>query len=216
MSDFKIKNAEFVMSFVNKEKPPVQTTMEIAMVGRSNVGKSSLINCICNNNKLARTSSTPGKTRQINFFSVNKGEFYLVDLPGYGFAKAPKTEKAAWGELMESYLSSGRLTHIFLLLDIRHEPTEEDKQMFAWIVYYGIPFTVIATKADKIARSKQKQTANRIAKAVGAPPYGIAFSSETNTGREEITARIGSILTDAIDRSDENSSQSDPDGEAAE
>ena len=202
MSDFRIKNAEFVMSFVNKEKPPVQTTMEIAMVGRSNVGKSSLINCICNNAKLARTSATPGKTRQINFFSVNKGEFYLVDLPGYGFAKAPKSEKAAWGELMESYLSSGRLTHIFLLLDVRHDPTAEDKQMFAWIVYYGIPFTVIATKADKIAKSKAKTEANRIAKAVGAPPYAIPFSAETRMGKDEITARIESILNDARDRAE--------------
>lgn len=202
MSDFRIKNAEFVMSFVNKEKPPVQTTMEIAMVGRSNVGKSSLINCICNNAKLARTSATPGKTRQINFFSVNKGEFYLVDLPGYGFAKAPKSEKAAWGELMESYLSSGRLTHIFLLLDVRHDPTAEDKQMFAWIVYYGIPFTVIATKADKIAKSKTKNEANRIAKAVGAPPYAIPFSAETRMGKDEITARIESILNDARDRAE--------------
>ena len=202
MSDFRIKNAEFVMSFVNKEKPPVQTTMEIAMVGRSNVGKSSLINCICNNAKLARTSATPGKTRQINFFSVNRGEFYLVDLPGYGFAKAPKSEKAAWGELMESYLSSGRLTHIFLLLDVRHDPTAEDKQMFAWIVYYGIPFTVIATKADKIAKSKTKNEANRIAKAVGAPPYAIPFSAETRMGKDEITARIESILNDARDRAE--------------
>lgn len=197
MSDFTIKNASFVTSLVKNDTPPEKTKMEIAMVGRSNVGKSSLINCICNNGKLARTSSTPGKTRQINFFSINKGEFYLVDLPGYGFARAPKSEKAAWGELMESYLSSGRLTHIFLLLDIRHDPTEEDKQMFNWIVYYGIPFTVIATKADKIAKSKVKQEANRVAKLLGAPPYAIAFSAENRTGKAEITARIGSILNDS-------------------
>ena len=195
--DFRIKNAEFVMSFVNKEKAPAPSVMEIAMAGRSNVGKSSLINCICNNSKLAQTSATPGKTRQINFFSINRGQFYLVDLPGYGFAKAPKSEKAAWGELMESYLSSKRLSHIFLLLDIRHEPTQEDMQMFAWIVYYGIPFTVIATKADKIAKSKTKQEANKVAKAVGAPPYGIPFSAETRMGKDEVTARIASILEDA-------------------
>lgn len=202
MSDFTIKNASFVMSYANKERPPEQTTMEIAMVGRSNVGKSSLINCICNNSKLARTSSTPGKTRQINFFSVNKGDFYLVDLPGYGFAKAPKSEKAAWGELMESYLASGRLTHIFLLLDIRHEPTAEDRQMFEWIVYFGIPFTVIATKADKLPRSKQKQEANKVAKQVGAPPFAIAFSSESKLGKEEVIDRIGSILSDVKERNE--------------
>lgn len=204
MSDFTIKNASFVMSYANKEKPPVQTNMEIAMVGRSNVGKSSLINCICNNSKLARTSSTPGKTRQINFFSVNKGEFYLVDLPGYGFAKAPKGEKAAWGELMETYLSSGRLTHIFLLLDIRHEPSQEDRQMFDWIVYYGIPFTVIATKADKLPKSKQRQSANKIAKQVGAPPFAIPFSSESKIGKEEVIARLGSILDDIKERGSES------------
>lgn len=206
MSDFTIKNATFVTSLAGREGAPVQNKMEIAMVGRSNVGKSSLINCICNNGKLARTSSTPGKTRQINFFSINSGEFYLVDLPGYGFAKAPKSEKAAWGELMETYLSSGRLTHIFLLLDIRHEPTQEDKQMFQWIVYYGIPFTVIATKADKIAKSKQKQAANAVAKHVGAPPFAIPFSAEAKTGKSEIISKIGSILSDILERKNTDAS----------
>lgn len=203
MSDFAIKKATFVTSLVGGDRPPEEQMMEIAMVGRSNVGKSSLINCICNNGKLARTSSTPGKTRQINFFNINGGDFYLVDLPGYGFAKASKTEKATWGELMETYLSSGRLTHIFLLIDIRHEPTQEDKQMFQWIVYYGIPFTVIATKADKLAKSKQKSEANKMAKLLGAPPFAIPFSAETKVGKEEIIKRIGGILNDITSRLEE-------------
>ena len=166
------------------------------MVGKSNVGKSSLINSLCNNFKLARISSSPGKTRLINFFRINDA-FHLVDLPGYGFAKAPKTEQEKWGRLMEDYLSSGLLTHIFMLIDIRHAPTAEDKQMFEWILYYGIPFTLIATKADKLARSKRKQAANAAAKLLGAPPYAIPYSAENAEGRAEVYARIGAILADA-------------------
>lgn len=144
MEPFAIKQATFLTSVgLGTPYPPaVDTGVEIAMVGKSNVGKSSLINSLCNNFKLARVSSSPGKTRLINYFLINR-EFYLVDLPGYGFAKAPKTEQQKWGQLMESYLSSGRVTHIFLLLDIRHAPTAEDKQMFQWILYYGVPFTLV-------------------------------------------------------------------------
>ena len=211
MDSFNIKNAVFVTSLVNNDKLPEKKAMEIAMVGRSNVGKSSLINCICNNKKLARTSSMPGKTRQINYFDINNGDFYLVDLPGYGFAKASKTEKASWGELMETYLSCGRLTHIFLLLDIRHEPSVEDKQMFQWIIYYNIPFTVIATKADKISKSKQKSEANKVAKQVGAPSYAIPFSSETKIGKEAIIERIGSIYSDSILCEKENTDEENND-----
>ena len=173
-----------------------ESGVQIAMVGKSNVGKSSLINSLCNNFKLARISASPGKTRLINFFRINDS-FHLVDLPGYGFAKAPKTEKEKWGQLMEDYLSSGRLTHIFMLIDIRHAPTAEDKQMFEWIIYYGVPFTLIATKSDKLARSKRQQAANIAAKLLGAPPYAIPYSSENAEGREEVLKRIGAILQDA-------------------
>ncbi|MBE5785482.1 MAG: YihA family ribosome biogenesis GTP-binding protein [Clostridiales bacterium] len=173
-----------------------ESGVQIAMVGKSNVGKSSLINSLCNNFKLARISASPGKTRLINFFRINDA-FHLVDLPGYGFAKAPKTEKEKWGQLMENYLSSGRLTHIFMLIDIRHAPTAEDKQMFEWIIYYGVPFTLIATKSDKLARSKRQQAANTAAKLLGAPPYAIPYSSENAEGREEVLKRIGAILQDA-------------------
>lgn len=202
MEDFTIKKAEFVTSVGLGGAYPPRDGVEIAIVGKSNVGKSSLINSLCNNYKLARTSSSPGKTRLINFFRLN-GAFYLVDLPGYGFAKAPKTEKAKWGELMEGYLAAGRLTHIFLLLDIRHAPTEDDKQMFRWILYYGVPFTLVATKSDKLARSKRAQAANAAAKLLGAPPAALAYSSQSAEGREALVARIGAVLGDAIARGED-------------
>jgi len=192
---FRIKQAEFVTSVGLGGNYPVKTDAEIAIVGKSNVGKSSLINSLCNNGKLAKTSQTPGKTRLINFFGINRS-FYLVDLPGYGFAKASKTEQQSWGALIETYLSSGRVDHIFMLLDIRHAPTIEDKQMFEWILYYGIPFTLVATKADKLARSKQQAAANAAAKALGAPPAALAYSSESGRGKDEMTFRLGQIVED--------------------
>ena len=194
--EFSVKQAEFLTSFGLGGACPERRGAEIAMVGKSNVGKSSLINSLCNNYKLARTSSSPGKTRLINFFLVNRS-FYLVDLPGYGFAKAPKTEKEKWGKLIEEYLSSGRLTHIFLLLDIRHAPTAEDRQMFAWILYYGVPFTLIATKSDKVAKSKRQQAANAAAKLLGAPPAAIPYSVETGEGKDALLEQIGRIVADA-------------------
>ena len=197
MEDFAIKKAEFVTSVGLGGAYPPHEGVEIAIVGKSNVGKSSIINSLCNNNKLARISASPGKTRLINFFKLN-GAFFLVDLPGYGFAKAPKTEKEKWGRLMESYLSAGRVTHIVLLLDIRHAPTEDDKQMFSWILYYNVPFTLVATKSDKLAKSKRALAANTAAKLLGAPPAAIAYSSESKEGREELMRRIGDIVNDAL------------------
>lgn len=195
MSEFTIKKAVFETSTGVGGKYPEQCGAEIAMVGKSNVGKSSLINSLCNNSKLARTSSTPGKTRLINFFKVNN-EFYIVDLPGYGFAKASKTEQKSWGSLIENYLSSGRLSHIFMLLDIRHPPTKEDKLMFRWILYYGVPFTLVATKADKLAKSKRTAAANLAAKLLGAPPFAVPFSSENKQGKDELIKRIGDIVAE--------------------
>ena len=194
MKDYRIKKAAFKTSAGAGDSYP--EGVQIAMVGRSNVGKSSLINSLCTNNKLARISSSPGKTRLINFFDINAGEFYLVDLPGYGYAKASKGEQAKWGELIETYLSSGKVTHIFMLIDIRHEPTEADRQMLQWIIYYNVPYTLIATKSDKLARSKRQQGANANAKLLGAPPYALPFSAETGEGREELLSRIGDILAD--------------------
>ena len=195
MQPFVIKQAEFVTSVGAGSAYPPPERAEIAIVGKSNVGKSSLITHLCNNKKLAKTSQTPGKTRLINFFLLNR-DFYLVDLPGYGFARASKTEQAGWGSLMEQYLSSGRVQHLFLLIDIRHAPTAEDRQMFEWVLYYGLPFTLIATKADKIAKSKRRQAANQAAKLLGAPPAAIPYSSESGDGKEAVLERIGQILQD--------------------
>ncbi len=199
---FNITNAKFVTSVgVGSELPPALNA-EIAIVGKSNVGKSSLINSLCNRNKLAKTSATPGKTRLINYFLLND-EFYLVDLPGYGFASAPKEEQIKWGKLMEDYLASGRVTHIYMLIDIRHEPTALDKQMFGYILYYGIPYTLIATKADKLARSKRRQAACSAAKLLGAPPYAVAYSSESGDGREELLERIDAVVHPAVGTEEE-------------
>lgn len=190
---FIIKTAEFVKSVGLGSELPEKLSAEIAVVGKSNVGKSSLINSLCGRNKLAKTSATPGKTRLINYFLLNN-EFYLVDLPGYGYAAAPKEEQQKWGSLMEGYLASGRVSHIYMLIDIRHEPTALDRQMFGYILYYGLPYTLIATKADKLSRSKRMQAACAAAKLLGAPPYAIAYSSETGDGREELLDRIEAVV----------------------
>lgn len=197
-NDFIIKQATFLTSAGATGDYPeaLPSGVEIAIVGKSNVGKSSLINSLCNNYKLARTSASPGKTRLINFFVINR-EFYLVDLPGYGFAKASKEEKKGWGDMMERYLSAERLTHIIMLLDIRHEPTQEDKQMFSYLLYYNIPFSIVATKADKIAKSKRKQAADKAAKLLGAPPSAIPYSAESGDGKAEVLRRIGEIIDDS-------------------
>lgn len=192
---FTIKQAEFVTSVGLGGGYPAERPMEIAIVGKSNVGKSSLINALCNNHKLAKTSSKPGKTRLINYFLLNR-EFYLVDLPGYGFAKASKQEQQSWGDLMESYLGSGRAKHLIFLIDIRHEPTREDLMMFRFLLYYGIPYTLVATKADKITKSQCRIKANANAKLLGAPPYAIPYSSETGYGKQELLDRIQNIVAD--------------------
>lgn len=203
---FGIKKAVFTTSTGVKGEYPGKKPCEIALVGRSNVGKSTLINCLCNNKKLARTSASPGKTRLCNFFLINdiqNREFYLVDLPGYGFAKAPKEEQVKWGEMMDKYLSSGRVDHLFMLLDIRHEPTEDDRRMLEYLLYYNIPYTLIATKADKIAKSKRKNQAVHNARLVGASPYAIPFSGETGEGKQEVLWAMGQVVRDAFLRENE-------------
>ena len=196
MEPFRIKKAVFLTSVGQGGGYP-EKRPEIALVGRSNVGKSSLINCLAGNGKLARISAAPGKTRLVNYYLVNDS-FYLVDLPGYGFAQRSKGERESWGKLMESYLTSGRVDHLLLLLDIRHEPTGEDRQMFQFLLYYGIPFTIVATKADKVAKSKRQQAANQNAKLVGAPPWGLPFSGETGEGRDALLGRLGSIVSEKL------------------
>jgi GTP-binding protein len=190
-----ITNAEFVTSASNIEQMK-NYPIEIAVVGKSNVGKSSFINCICNKKSLARTSKEPGRTRLINYFDMNKGQFYLVDLPGYGYARVSKEEKIKWGSLIENYLlNSHGLKNVFMLVDIRHDPTEDDKLMINYLYHYRIPFTIVATKSDKLSRSASLKRKKEIADflALGIDNMYV-FSSLNRQGKEEIFKRIEEIL----------------------
>ncbi len=167
---------------------PENSLPEFAFAGKSNVGKSSLINALMQRKSLARTSSQPGKTQTINFFNVNDA-FYLVDLPGYGYAKAGAEVSAKWGKMVERYLhSSKQLKNVFLLIDIRHDPSANDKQMYEWIVAQGYEPLIIATKADKIKRSQLEKQKKAVREGLGMSKNGvlIAFSAESKQGRDEI------------------------------
>ncbi len=190
-----IKKAEFIISLADYGPFPGQGLPQIAVAGKSNVGKSTLINRLCRRNKLARTSSTPGKTRLMNIFLLNDA-FHLVDLPGYGFAKVDKKEKARWGQMMQDYFSrSGELKHVLCLVDIRHEPTEDDLTMNRFLREMGIPFTVVATKADKISRGARSKNLAPICRALLVQPWEIiCFSGEDGTGREELLTRLEEVL----------------------
>lgn len=167
---------------------PENDKPEIAFAGKSNVGKSSLINALMNRKSYARISATPGKTQTINFYNINE-VMYLVDLPGYGYAKVSEKEKEQWGRLIERYLhSSARLKAVFLLIDIRHEPSANDKMMYRWIVAQGYEPVIIATKLDKIKRSQIQKHIKMIREGLSLVPGTkvIPFSSSTKQGREEI------------------------------
>ena len=152
-----IKQAEFIKSAVDKISLPEEDKLEFMFCGRSNVGKSSFINMLCNNYKLARTSSNPGKTQTLNFFLINQ-EFYFVDVPGYGYAKVSKSIKETFGKMIEEYVTTRKaLKMVFLLVDFRHKPTEDDCLMFNFLKYHNLPVTVIATKSDKIKNSERKK-----------------------------------------------------------
>ena len=190
-----IKSAEFVTSMAEYGKFPGKGLPQIAVAGKSNVGKSTLINRLCRRNKLARTSSTPGKTRLLNVFLLNE-KFHLVDLPGYGFAKVDKKEKLRWGQMMQDYFREAEeLRHVLCLVDIRHEPTEDDILMNRFLRETGIPFSVIATKADKISRGARSKYLAPICRALSVQPWEIlCFSGEDGTGREELVKLIDRIL----------------------
>ena len=171
---------------------PVNTLPEFAFAGKSNVGKSSLINALVQRKALARTSSEPGKTQTINFYNVNEA-FYLVDLPGYGYTKSGREAAAKWGQMVERYLhQSEQLKIIFLLIDIRHEPGANDKQMYDWIVYQGFKPVIIATKLDKIKRSvvEKHKKMLRTGLGMGAEDILIPFSATTKQGLEDIYALL--------------------------
>ena len=173
-------------------KLPENDKPEIAFAGKSNVGKSSLINALMNRKAYARTSAQPGKTQTINFYNIND-TLYYVDLPGYGYAKVSQAEKEKWGRMIENYLKKSRqLRCVFLLVDIRHEPSANDKQMYDWVLHNGYRPVIIATKLDKIKRSQiQKQIKTvRTGLGIGADVTVIPFSAETKQGREEIWTLI--------------------------
>lgn len=179
-----------------KSKLPDNSLCEVAFAGKSNVGKSSLINALMNRKSLARTSAQPGKTQTINFYNINE-QIYFVDLPGYGYAKASKQEVEKWGQMIERYLhTSSQLKCVFLLIDIRHEPGNNDKLMYDWICSNGFEPVIIATKLDKIKRSQKDKQLKLIRETLGAPSSTriIPFSAETKDGRENIYAILDEII----------------------
>lgn len=187
-----IKQSEFIISAVKPAQYPTDNRVEYAFVGKSNVGKSSLINTITNRRKLVKVSGTPGKTRLINFFLINN-EFYFVDLPGYGYAKVAKVEKAKWGRMIEDYLiSRPQLQKVALLVDVRHKPTQDDIMMHQWIKHFGYEVVIVATKQDKLNRAELLKS-NKVIRetlALDDSEEIINFSSLKKTGIKELLANM--------------------------
>ena len=191
-----IKNVNLEIVCGVTSKVPDTAYAEVAFAGKSNVGKSSLINALMNRKALARTSAQPGKTQTINFYNINDA-MYLVDLPGYGYAKASEEVKAKWGKMIENYLHTSKvLKAVFLLIDIRHEPSENDQMMYEWMVYQGFAPIIIATKLDKIKRSQIQKNVKAIREGLNVQPGTtiIPFSAETKQGRDEIWELIDSFV----------------------
>jgi len=187
-----IKQAEFKTSAVKPTQYPEDGMCEVAFVGRSNVGKSSLINTLTNRRKLVKVSGTPGKTRLINFFTINN-KLYFVDLPGYGYAKVSKSEKATWGKMMEQYLiNRPELKKVVILVDCRHKPTGDDIMMYEWIKHYGYEVIVVATKKDKLTKSELQRSAKVIKETLklGKEDKLLLFSSLKKEGKEELLEEI--------------------------
>lgn len=191
-----IKNVSLETVIGVTSKIPQNSMPEIAFAGKSNVGKSSLINALMNRKSLARTSSQPGKTQTINFYNIN-GELYFVDLPGYGYAKVSQREKEKWGEMVEKYLRKSKvLKAVFLLVDIRHDPSANDKIMYDWIVSNGFHPIIIATKADKINRSQLQKQVKAVRQGLGLDKDTvlIPFSAQTKQGRDEVYELIDGMM----------------------
>ena len=184
----KVQNVELTISAVSPAQDPNEGFPEIALSGRSNVGKSSLINTLINRKGLARTSSQPGKTQTLNFYNI-ESELYFVDVPGYGYAKVSKKDREKWGQMIERYFSDRPvLRGVISLVDGRHEPTELDCQMIDFLHYYDLPILVCATKMDKIPRGKWNRTESQIRKKLALNPQDeiVLFSSVTKDGKEEV------------------------------
>ncbi len=190
-----VKQADFVKSAVyEKDYPEQLNNMEFAFVGRSNVGKSSLINSITGRKKLAKTSKTPGRTQLINYFKINN-EFFIVDLPGYGFAKVPKEMKAEWGKTMDRYIASPRKKLVFVLLDIRRIPSQEDIEMLVYLDHHDIPFKIIFTKMDKVSNNEKFKIMKEIKKKIEFHNEDVFFhSSLSDNGKEDILNFIETLL----------------------
>ena len=191
-----VNKAKFEISAVSKKQYPQTIVPEIALVGRSNVGKSSYINMMLNRNNIARTSSTPGKTREINFYDIDK-KLYFVDLPGYGYAKVSKEKKEKWGQFLEEYLNNRQqLKLVIHLVDIRHTPTKDDVIMSDWIKAKGVDYIVLASKLDKISKSQIKPRLNDIRKTLDIPEDVeiLPYSAKTKDSRELIWNKIEKIL----------------------
>ena len=194
-----IKNVNLEIVCGPTSKLPANNLPEVAFAGKSNVGKSSLINALMNRKSYARTSAQPGKTQTINFYNINE-EIYFVDLPGYGYAKASKVEVEKWGKMIEKYLhTSKQLKCVFLLVDIRHDPGNNDKIMYEWVTANGYTPVIIATKLDKIKRSQISKQVAAIRSTLGADEAVIIpFSATSKQGREEIYEIIDQILEDTV------------------
>ena len=191
-----IKNVNLEIVCGVTSKVPDTAYAEVAFAGKSNVGKSSLINALMTRKALARTSAQPGKTQTINFYNIHDA-MYLVDLPGYGYAKASEEVKAKWGKMIENYLhTSKQLKAVFLLIDIRHDPSANDRMMYEWMVYQGFAPIIIATKLDKIKRSQIQKNVKAIREGLNVQPGTtiIPFSAETKQGRDEIWKLIDSFV----------------------
>ncbi|WP_164668457.1 ribosome biogenesis GTP-binding protein YihA/YsxC [Virgibacillus doumboii] len=192
----KVNNAEIVISAVSKKQYPGDRLPEIALAGRSNVGKSSFINKLIHRKNLARTSSKPGKTQTLNFYKINEA-FYFVDVPGYGYAKVSKKEREKWGTMMEEYFETrDSLKAVMLITDIRHEPTADDVQMYEFLKYFELPVIVIATKLDKVPKGKRAKHLKRTKQTlqVESGDIVIPFSAETGEGKDEAWGTIRNYL----------------------
>ena len=189
-----LKNVKFEASVYEYNKLIKTDKPQIVFVGKSNVGKSSFINALANQKKLAKVGQTPGKTRSINYYNVND-EFYIVDLPGYGYSTMSEGEKQKINKLIDTYISSTKeIKHIFFLVDIRNNPSENDRQMYEWLLAKKIPFTIIATKADKVAKTKYEEYTNNISKVLFAKEEIIPFSADKKINLDLICNEILEIV----------------------
>lgn len=190
-----IKNAKFITSLAAYGAFPGRGLPQLAIAGKSNVGKSSLINSLCRVKGLAKTSSTPGKTRLINVFLINES-LHLIDLPGYGYAKVSKKERESWGDMMGAYFEAAEpLKGLLQLVDIRHEPTRDDVQMVNYLREKGIPFQVVATKADKLSKAQRQRAVFLIARTLMVQPWEIlSYSSENEEGRTTLLGKIDDLI----------------------